>query len=80
MRITFRLKGERDDDLIHWFNILGAGERSFFIRQALRRALCSEEQAVQLPAAVSEPGKTVAEEPVSAEEAEERLTSMIDNL
>lgn len=38
-RFTFRLKPERDNDLIDWLNSLGEGERSFFIRQALRQAL-----------------------------------------
>jgi hypothetical protein len=42
MRITFRLKDDRDEDLLRWFNALGEGERSFFIRQALRRGLGSQ--------------------------------------
>ena len=82
MRITFRLKDERDDDLINWFNIIGAGERSFFIRQALRRSLCSEEQAIRLPALseMGTPSKPVLEEPVTTEEAENRLSNMINKL
>jgi hypothetical protein len=39
LRYTFRLKPERDSDLIDWLNSLGEGERSCFIRQALRKAL-----------------------------------------
>ena len=35
----FRLHEIQDRDLIDWLNSLRKGERSFFIRQALRKAL-----------------------------------------
>ena len=38
-RYTFRLKTGRDEDLISWLKGMGDGERSFFIRQTLRRGL-----------------------------------------
>jgi len=38
-RYTFRLKPGRDDDLIGWLEALGEGERSYSIRQTLRRGL-----------------------------------------
>jgi hypothetical protein len=44
LRYTFRLKPERDSDLIAWLNSLGEGERSCFIRQALRKALGQKEE------------------------------------
>ena len=40
-RYTFRLKPDRDADLIVWLNSLGDGERSCFIRNALRLSLKS---------------------------------------
>jgi hypothetical protein len=43
LRYTFRLKPERDSDLIEWLNSLGEGERSCFIRHALRKALRQKE-------------------------------------
>ena len=79
MRITFRLKVDRDDDLLHWFKALGEGERSFFIRQALRRGLSKNEEAVSLPAISDQHIKSVKEEPITAEEAESRLSSLINN-
>lgn len=39
IRYTFRLKPERDADLIAWLDSLGEGERSCFIRNAIRRSL-----------------------------------------
>jgi hypothetical protein len=80
MRITFRLKDNRDEDLLQWFNALGEGERSFFIRQALRRGLSSREEKVSIPIIKGEMPKLPKEEPVTAEEAESRLSSLINNL
>ena len=80
MRITFRLKDDRDDDLLQWFNALGEGERSFFIRQALRRGLGSREEKVSIPIIKREMPKLPKEEVVTAEEAENRLASLISNL
>lgn len=45
-RYTFRLKPERDSDLIEWLNSLGEGERSCFIRHALRKTLKLKEEAM----------------------------------
>ena len=80
MRITFRLKDERDDDLIHWFKVIGEGERSFFIRQALRRGLGSREEKVSIPIIKGEMPKLPKEDVVTTEEAESRLASLISNL
>ena len=81
MRITFRLKDDRDDDLLRWFNALGEGERSFFIRQALRCGLGSQEEKVNIPIIImGEMPKLPKEEVVTAEEAESRLACLINNL
>ena len=79
MRITFRLKVDRDDDLLHWFKALGEGERSFFIRQALRRGLSKNEEVVSIPVISDQHIKPVKEESITAEEAESRLSSLINN-
>lgn len=39
IRYMFRLKPGRDDELIQWLESLGKGERSCFIRKALREAV-----------------------------------------
>jgi hypothetical protein len=80
MRITFRLKDDRDEDLLRWLNALGEGERSFFIRQALRRGLGRKEEKVSVPIIKGEMPKLPKEEVVTAEEAESRLASLINNL
>jgi len=80
MRITFRLKDDRDDDLLHWFQVVGEGERSYFIRQALRRGLSNGEQAVSIPYISELKPSVINEEPITAEEAEDRLSSLINNL
>jgi hypothetical protein len=80
MRITFRLKDDRDDDLLHWFRVVGEGERSYFIRQALRRGLSAGEQAVSIPYIGELKTISINEEPITAEEAEDRLASLINNL
>jgi hypothetical protein len=46
LRYTFQLKPERDSDLIAWLNSLGEGERSCFIRHALRKTLNLKEEAI----------------------------------
>lgn len=43
-KCDFRLDEERDKDLINWLEGLGKGERSFYIRQALRQALRDREE------------------------------------
>jgi len=80
MRITFRLKNERDEDLLHWFKVIGEGERSYFIRQALRRGLSGREQTFQISAIPEININPAQEEPITAEEAESRLSSLINNL
>ena len=37
--VAFKVKPGRDDDLIKWLEEIGEGERSFFIRQALRAVI-----------------------------------------
>jgi predicted DNA-binding protein len=39
MFIAFRLKPGRDDDLIKWAESLGAGDKSYYIREAIRQGL-----------------------------------------
>ncbi len=80
MRITFRLKDDRDEDLLHWFQVVGEGERSYFIRQALRRGLSAGEQTVSIPYIGELKTSSINEEPITAEEAEDRLSSLINNL
>ena len=41
MYIAFRLKPGRDDDLINWFESLGDGDKSYYIRETLRKNLNS---------------------------------------
>lgn len=36
VRVSFRLKVGRDDDLISWFESLADNDRSYFIRETLR--------------------------------------------
>ena len=43
MFVAFRLKPDRDDDLIAWINTLGEDERSAGIRQALRGNVTRQE-------------------------------------
>ncbi len=42
MFIAFRLKPGRDNDLIEWLESLGTGDKSYFIRESLRRDLNSQ--------------------------------------
>ncbi len=81
MRITFRLKEQRDDDLICYFHAIGEGELSFFVRQALRRGLSRAEQAVQFPATAESPPEIEGKEQflTTAEEAESKLDNLISN-
>lgn len=43
IRFTFRLKEDRDNDLINWLQSFGEGERSCFIRNTLRKAISTHE-------------------------------------
>jgi len=79
MRITFRLKENRDEDLLLWFNNLGEGERSYFIRQTLRRGLVKAEHNDPLPVISVQQTSSLKPEPVTAEEAENRLSSLLNN-
>jgi|GEM_PF-2879996 len=65
-RYTFRLKTERDEDLIAWLESLGEGERSFHIRQTLRQGLHEGRPLSALPA-------------ISATEEEESSWPMANN-
>ncbi len=53
MFIAFRLKPGRDDDLLSWINNAGEGDRSYHIRETLRRGLFR--QAAPLPVVKIEP-------------------------
>ena len=39
IRVSFRLKAGRDDDLISWFESISANDRSYHIRETLRGSL-----------------------------------------
>ncbi len=67
-RYTFRLKPERDADLIAWLDDLGDGERSCFIRDALRRSL-HEPASSRLPHPAQFPERT-SFQPASQDHAE----------
>ena len=54
-RFGFRLKPDRDQELISWLESLGEGERSFFIREALRKALLQENRMVTIDLHRNEP-------------------------
>lgn len=59
-RYSFRLKPGRDDDLIGKLENLGDGERSVYIRQALRSAWGGKEAPI-LPPPKPEPAKEASE-------------------
>ena len=64
-RYTFRLMPGRDDDLIQWLETLGEGERSFYIRQVLRRGLAGPVTPTpfRVPVeAAKEPSRSVKQE------------------
>lgn len=42
--IAFRLKPGRDDDLIDWITNAGEGDRSYHIRESIRRGLVGKTQ------------------------------------
>jgi hypothetical protein len=50
----FRLREGRDDDLIQWLDGLPEGERSFYLRQALRKGLGPVD--LEIPSAVTAKG------------------------
>jgi len=86
-RVTFRLRPGRDDDLIAWLESMGEGERSYFIRQVLRRGLNSGRgrpvEQVMPVSPVAPDDLIEADEPareVSREEAEERLNGLLDKI
>ncbi len=49
MFVAFRVKGGRDDDLITWLAGLGEGDRSYYIREALRQGLFRQTPAPAYP-------------------------------
>ncbi len=48
-RINLRLKPGRDDDLIAWWNSIPEGDRSYFLRETLRRGLGGQAGGYQAP-------------------------------
>ena len=48
-RINLRLKPGRDDDLINWWNSIPEGDRSYFLRETLRRGLGGQAGGYQAP-------------------------------
>ncbi len=80
-RYNFRLQPGRDDELIRWLDSLGAGERSHYIRQALRRGGSIQPGARQLP--VNREPQPEGEEPeteeINMEEAESKVNSLMDS-
>lgn len=86
-RYTFRLKPERDSDLINWLDSLGEGERSFFIRQALRQALQPQREGrVTLPKqdilipAFPVSVNQLSDNPVTGTENENDIEEQLDKL
>ena len=80
-RYTFRLKPGRDDDLISWLEALGEGERSYCIRQTLRRGLSGTVTPAlsRVPiAAAEEPLRPVKQEPI--ETAPDDIEAKLDRL
>ncbi len=86
-RYAFRLKKGRDRDLITWLESFGEGERSFYIRQALRAGIAAQSGQVATPQQV-----TVIQQPVkppskaepkkqvlTKEEAENKLNDLVNN-
>lgn len=88
-RYAFRLKKGRDRDLITWLESFGEGERSFYIRQALRAGIATAQggqAAMQQAAPVIEkpaaeaPSKPEPKKPVlTKEEAESKLNDLVNN-
>jgi hypothetical protein len=66
-RFTFRLRPDRDEDLIAWLDSLGEGERSFFIRQALRKALNERDNLPGKVIALPKPDRSLTSPPGASE-------------
>lgn len=86
-RFGFRLKPERDDELISWLEDMGEGERSFFIREALRKAILQESGVPkfnsQRTETVSKPFPAIPQpvnEATADEPQQEDLENKLDNL
>lgn len=87
-RINLRLKPGRDDDLIAWWNSIPEGDRSYFLRETLRRGLGSQAGGFQAPpiaaagpvaprAPMTGSGKTVKKPaPVPVDGGEESLEDL----
>ncbi len=63
MFIAFKLKQGRDDDLIEWITNAGDGDRSYHIREAIRRGLLASTSPTINPViriAPKEPAATAA--------------------
>jgi hypothetical protein len=74
MYTAFRLKPGRDSDLITWLEGFEPGDRSYYIRQAIRQGI--QTPARQAPVEVSIKPKAAAEE-IRPEPAD--LDSALDN-
>ena len=60
--IAFKLKKGRDQDLIAWIDSLDEGDRSYHIREVLRRGLSMQSPSQLLPIRI-QPKQTINAEP-----------------
>jgi len=82
MRYSFRLKEGRDQDLIAWLESFGEGERSTFLRQALRtgiQAMASKVDKEIINKPVRKVPKIIEPVKISKEEAESKLNNLVNN-
>jgi hypothetical protein len=68
----FRLREGRDDDLIQWLDGLPEGERSFYLRQALRKGLGQDglELSLEVKAPKPEQSKPTRKPDISKQQPE----------
>lgn len=80
-RYTFRLMPGRDDDLIQWLETLGEGERSFYIRQILRRGLAGPvTPALSIPSRAPVAASKKQPQPIVQETVEVAPDTMADDI
>lgn len=82
-RYTFRLMPGRDDDLIQWLETLGEGERSFYIRQILRRGLAGPVAptiASRVPIAVPEDPPQLVKQEIMETVPNDDIEAKLDRL
>lgn len=65
MFVAFRLKPGKDNDLINWISNMGEGDRSYYIREALRQGLFR--QSAPLPTIKIEPKQANKADPVKVD-------------